>query len=125
MVPRRKVTVPLYGVVAMMYLSFDEYRRTTGDDESFDGTDACVLPLIADNGASIVGVAFKDLKAATHSTIAHEAVHAAWRTLDIVGARVDSDNHEALAYLVGWFVTEITKFVDAYRAAESSEAPAQ
>lgn len=35
-------------------------------------------------------------------TIAHEATHAAVALLDHIGQAYDSDNSEALAYLIGW-----------------------
>lgn len=41
------------------------------------------------------------------STIAHEAVHAAWFILDDVGVKISADNHEALTYLVSYIIKNI------------------
>lgn len=35
------------------------------------------------------------------SIVCHEAIHAAWAILDMVGVKVKARNHEALAYLAG------------------------
>lgn len=38
------------------------------------------------------------------STLAHEMVHVAYRLLGVVGVKLEPENHEALAYLVGYLV---------------------
>ncbi len=53
------------------------------------------------------------------NTIAHEAVHCAWRILDLAGVEVDAGNHEVLAYLVGWIMQEAKTFFDKHYPAES------
>lgn len=39
-------------------------------------------------------------------TVAHECVHAAFDILDHVGVKVDPNNHEALAYMIGHLAGE-------------------
>jgi len=47
----------------------------------------------------------------TRSTMAHEAIHAAWYILEEAGIEVNSSNHEALTYLVGFIIAEVGKVV--------------
>lgn len=58
-------------------------------------------------GIVIIGV---DYEHNTPSIVAHEAVHAAWAILDQAQVHVDSENHEALTYLVTWIVEKWQKF---------------
>ena len=43
------------------------------------------------------------------NTVAHEATHLAMKTLEFAGVEIDYDNHEALAYLVGYITEQFTK----------------
>ena len=47
-------------------------------------------------------IRFQDLKAMTTENIAHEAVHAAIEIFDYCDCRIDVDNQEPFAYIVGW-----------------------
>ena len=47
-------------------------------------------------------VRFQDLKVMTTENIAHEAVHASIEIFDYCDCRIDVDNQEPFAYLVGW-----------------------
>lgn len=49
-------------------------------------------------------IRFSDLKAMRPDNIAHEATHAALEIFDYVEARIQYDNQEPFAYLVGWVV---------------------
>lgn len=44
-------------------------------------------------------------------TLAHEIVHAAMFVLDRAGVKIDADNDEALAYLVGYLTREVNKWL--------------
>ena len=57
------------------------------------------LTLQCENGGFIEIVLLKETSA---NTIAHECVHAAENMLDHAGVKHSPDNHEALAYLVGY-----------------------
>lgn len=47
-------------------------------------------------------VRFQDLKVMTTENIAHEAAHASIEIFDYCDCRIDVDNQEPFAYLVGW-----------------------
>ena len=49
-------------------------------------------------------VRFENLKSMRPDNIAHEATHAALEIFDYVDARIQYDNQEPFAYLVGWVV---------------------
>lgn len=49
-------------------------------------------------------IRFSDLKDMRPDNIAHEATHAALEIFDYVEARIQYDNQEPFAYLVGWVV---------------------
>lgn len=46
------------------------------------------------------------------SLLAHEAVHVCNYVFDNVGIKLDADNDEAQAYLIGWIVDEMLKFIN-------------
>lgn len=50
----------------------------------------------------------KRLEAEIADTISHECVHACNQLFKNIGATVDQDNDEPQAYLVGWFVKQVT-----------------
>ena len=49
-------------------------------------------------------IRFQDLKAMTPENMAHEATHAALEIFDYCDCRIDVENQEPFAYLVGWIV---------------------
>lgn len=57
-------------------------------------------------------VRFQDLKAMTPETISHEASHAAIEIFNYCDCRIDVDNQEPFAYLVGWVVRCIEEVRD-------------
>lgn len=50
-------------------------------------------------------IRFRKKSDMTIGTIAHEATHAAMEIFEYIGARIDYENQEPFAYLVGW-ITE-------------------
>lgn len=64
--------------------------------------------LITDAGGAVVCGAMV-AKKRDYNTIAHESTHLAVMALDWAGIEYDADNHEILAYYVGWFVAEHLK----------------
>lgn len=46
-----------------------------------------------------------------HSTIAHEAIHAANLLLDARGVVITQNNDEPLTYLVDWIIDEVYKYL--------------
>lgn len=70
-----------------------------------DSTDAETLPI--QQKEPLLGgvlVRFENLKSMRPDNIAHEATHAALEIFDYVDARIQYDNQEPFAYLVGWVV---------------------
>ena len=49
-------------------------------------------------------IRFQNLKAMTPENMAHEATHAALEIFDYCDCRIDVENQEPFAYLVGWIV---------------------
>lgn len=92
-------SVPLYGVNLVIATDIEEASRLGVDIDPNHGASVCIMTTTA--GTSEVLAIFRP-DHMSPQVIAHEATHAAWRILDLVGITVDSDNHEALAYLVGW-----------------------
>ena len=70
-----------------------------------DSNDAETLP-IQQKEPLLVGVLvrFENLKSMRPDNIAHEATHSALEIFDYVDARIQYDNQEPFAYLVGWVV---------------------
>lgn len=54
-------------------------------------------------------------------TISHEAVHACNQLFGNIGADLDKNNDEPQAYLVGWFVNQITRNYLKFKAQEDGK----
>lgn len=65
--------------------------------------------VLEDVGLSLFTI-YVDGKYFEQSTVSHECVHCSWHILDDVGVHLTADNHEALAYLVGYLVDEVNNF---------------
>lgn len=46
------------------------------------------------------------------NTLAHECTHLAFRIFERAGIRPTADEHEALAYLVGWLAEKVQSVID-------------
>lgn len=57
-------------------------------------------------------VRFQDLKAITPETISHESTHAALEIFDYCDCRIDIENQEPFAYLVGWIAKCIEEVIN-------------
>ena len=60
-------------------------------------------------------IRFQDLKAMSPENMTHEATHAALEIFDYCDCRIDVENQEPFAYLVGWIV----RCIDEVRNAKS------
>ncbi|MFV0357730.1 MAG: hypothetical protein ACK5LG_21890 [Bacteroides thetaiotaomicron] len=67
-----------------------------------------------DDVGEFLVLAFNGPQYMTPEVVSHEAVHLAWFALDLAGVEVTVDNHEQLAYLVGYYVNQINLVVEAY-----------
>ena len=77
---------------------------------------ALTFVVCTEEAGEFIALAFNGERYMTPEVVAHEAVHMAWFALDLAGVQVTIDNHEQLAYLVGHYVEQINKVVDAYKA---------
>lgn len=113
------VPIPLYGINLLVAVCPDAAREF---DPYMDLHPDCSGQVFVFNHGetrlAYIGVVFGGVEDADANTIAHEAVHAAWRCLQWVGITVSVDNQEALAYLVGWVAQQITDFVEPHRKAK-------
>ncbi|AXF51336.1 hypothetical protein WELLINGTON_208 [Erwinia phage Wellington] len=113
------VAIPLYGINLLVAVCPDAAREF---DPYMDLHPDCSAEVYVfhhgERRHAYIGVVFENVNAADANTVAHEAVHAAWRTLEWVGIKATVDNQEALAYLVGWVAQEITDFVTPHRKAK-------
>lgn len=78
-------------------------KRFDGVCEWEDSFNA-VVENVNDNQKGLGGVLmrFHCIGEMTAEIMAHESVHAACNILDYVGSKVETNNQEHLAYLVGW-----------------------
>lgn len=102
-------TVPLYGVALTIFTDIDEAAEAGFEISPNHG--AFVAVASNEQGEGVFAI-FRPEVLTSPNTLAHEAVHAAWRVLDMVGITIDSENHEALAYLTGWMVDCMTESAD-------------
>lgn len=111
------IETPIYHRRVQLYPTVDDaLMEVSCCEELAEGNfGALTLVVCTENHGEFIGLAFNDDRYMTPETVAHEAVHVAWFTLDLAGVQVTVDNHEQLAYLVGYYVEEITQFVETYR----------
>lgn len=87
-------------------------KKLPGYGPSIDNSYACALHIDTSKKRATViyfsSEAWKDKKY-IHDTIAHEALHATIRSLDIHSIKFDVNNHELYCYTLGWIVREIYK----------------
>lgn len=105
MTKARVFRVPLYGATLVVCPTIESATKRYQQDMSTN-CQAYVTTMAKDGYLDHV-IVFRDVTTESANTIAHEALHAAWRILDEVGVVVDKPNHEALAYLLGWVVDQI------------------
>ena len=100
-----KIKIPLYRTTVFVFFSAEHYESHSREKDEGNSYGVCID---RSYGADIV---FYEKRP---DTIAHEAVHAAWACLDVTGIDVDRENHESLAYVVGYIVAEIYKGYERY-----------
>lgn len=105
----KTIVVPIYGLIVRAFANYPTAEKYYKCHMDCDQSEAFVqtLNLTGTNRTEIV-ICFKGPQYCTINTITHEVLHAAWRVLNHVGVKVDSGNHEALAYLVGYLAENVT-----------------
>lgn len=98
--------VPIYGSSLVICPTIESAQKRYSPEDMSTASQAYVTTMEMGGYLEHV-IVFRDIRSESANTIAHEALHAAWRILDEVGVTVDKPNHEALAYLLGWVVDQI------------------
>lgn len=104
--------VPIYG--SQVFISVDgvgPVKKYFGETMGLYEEGVCGEVMQIENDGGAVGLIIS-LVDHDMNTVSHECVHAAWRTLQTHGVWVEEDNHEALAYLVGYFVDLCVEAID-------------
>lgn len=111
------LNIPLYHTHIQFYPTTADAKMDINNLEDVVGNSYGAVTFIA--GSEEVGnwinIAFRQPSYMTPEVIAHEATHAAWFVLHMVGVKVTFANHEQLAYLVGYFAEQLHKFCEAYK----------
>lgn len=74
-----------------------------------------------DNPLATTGITFKNIEAATPSSIAHASLHLVYDIFDIKGVPISYDNQKTVAYHLGWLVSEITDYIESYKKWQKKE----
>lgn len=107
-----RLRVPLYGVEIIVCPTKQDAEKEMWVGVLSDNFMAQVTTGVDDkSGIECVVIIFRSLDDYNTETLAHECVHAAWRTLELVGVKSDVDNQEPLAYLAGWIAREVNNFM--------------
>lgn len=100
----RTVRVPLYHASTVVFLigwSAAEVQKKY-DVDRLDGTYGGAILETSAYGVLVLWL----VDASDMPSLAHEAVHAAGRILDLHGVKLDPSNDEPMAYLVSWIMAE-------------------
>lgn len=103
---RKRIKVPLYPNVLIMYLC-DDLKEI---QQKYDLSDCSNYDAIVFEHKGFDIVAFSKTKSPDY--IAHEASHIANNIFRSIGATLDFDNDEPYCYLLEWVVKECHKFLD-------------
>jgi hypothetical protein len=115
-----QLNIPIYNNVIHVYLYPNEIKEATDIlEKKYSGVnlddcmfiDAFVYEFInkTEIAHDLVMVLPFNVK---NKIIAHEAIHAAWNILEFAGVTINNDNHEALAYLVGFLIDGIETILE-------------
>lgn len=94
--------ISLWLACGVSYDKLNKYFKTKFPE--FSNADATTYKLSAVSSVDRDGVLifFNNEKCLTHGVIAHESVHFASYIFDFIQAKMDIENDETYAYLVGW-----------------------
>lgn len=118
-----RLRVPLYGVEIIVCPTKQDAEKEMWTGVLSDNFMAQVTTGVDDkSGIECVAIIFRSLEDYSSETLAHECVHAAWRTLELVGVKSDVDNQEPLAYLTGWIARQVNNFMVSHIEAAKESA---
>lgn len=103
---KKKFKIPLYfqNLTVIQTDDFESIHKFYNLKGYCGGYDAVTI----DAGGNIVVVFNSKVDA---SIIAHESIHICTYTFQKIGAKIDVNNDEFLAYLMGWVVKQIHKTI--------------
>lgn len=118
-----RLRVPLYGVEIIVCPTKQDAEKEMWPGVLDDNCCAQVTTGVCDkSGIECVAIIFRSLDDYCTEALTHECVHAAWRTLQLVGVKSDVDNQEPLAYLTGWISQRVNNFMASHiEQAESAD----
>lgn len=100
--------IPIYFGKFNVLIGEDLTKHFREVDKPFNDITDCYIQ----NDVLRIDVGIKS--SASPEMIAHECVHAANMIFEHVGAKIDLDNDEPYAYLVGWLVKQVHNSLDKY-----------
>lgn len=113
----KKVEVPIFGFPLYLSNDADEViafaKRKAGDSKTVKDIEEAIEDALGvsvtfngndDRFYRIMAVFNGDI-----GTASHEAVHIGWSILRGASVEIDEDNHEMLAYLTDWLLTEFMR----------------
>lgn len=103
--------VPIYEQRVYIATSSNAMDAQFGGGGIGEGMIGEVGRLTDDNTGLDIGV-YICLDCHSVNTLAHECTHLAFRILERAGIRPTADEHEALAYLVGWLAEKVQSVID-------------
>lgn len=111
---KKRVKIPLYyGALVLIQVDSWEAVNKKFDFDLTNGYTAMVHRIFTKTGSREYYAVFNSSNEnISASIIAHEAVHLVNRVFIDVGITPDLVNDEPQAYLTGWFVSEIDKFLN-------------
>lgn len=116
-----RLKVPLYGVEVIVCPTKEDAEKEMWPGVLDNNCCAQVTTGVHDKtGVECVAIIFRSLDDYCTETLTHECVHAAWRTLQLVGVKSDVDNQEPLAYLTGWISRQVNNFMASHIEQEES-----
>lgn len=113
---------PIYGHQIQIHPNFKSLSKYVSMHEGSASTAACVDVCETKDGITFFAMTFRGTDFMTPDTIAHECLHLSWRILQAVGSKATANNHEHLAYLLGFMVEQVTKYTDAYKASVKTKS---
>ncbi len=107
----KTVQIPLYGGKIVVYQVSDlKAIQEKHDLTDVEGCDALSFQINSKQGVGVFYLAFEGKP--NPSIIAHEAVHITNMILKHIYAKLDIENDEPQAYLLGWIVEQCHKFLE-------------
>lgn len=115
--------LPLYNIAYSIIISDTISKCVKLVNETFKDSELTVSPECAayavelahpEYGSEFVICLESDPKLSMHSIIPHESLHLSWFICSLIGLKLDYDNHEAQAYILGEITEHAFKALEDY-----------